>query len=194
MAAQDAVGDRMKRPAPDAAHVLAEQRFDASEHFARGAVGERDEQDWPGSDPGLNQPRDAISDRARLSRSGPGDDQNRPRAGADDRPLLFVQSFTIVDARRASRIRFDDELSRHWWLGRERGSGRARERGRVRWEEFLCPHALTLPLSRSLALQLSHYSASSSLIIAVCLMWATGRSFSPNNPRSTTISSWPRRS
>ena len=41
VAAQDSVGDRMKRPL-NAAHVLTEQRFDASEHFARGAVGERD--------------------------------------------------------------------------------------------------------------------------------------------------------
>ena len=136
VAAQDAIGDRMKGSAPDAAHVLTEQRFDASEHFTRGAVGERDEHDPPGRDTGLDQPRDAICHRARLARTRSGDDQNGARARADNRALLFVQSFAVIDERRARRIGFDDELSRHWCWGGG-GSG---------WDSSPTPHSHS-PLS-----------------------------------------------
>src|SRR4029079_1527358 len=104
----------MKGSAPDAARFLAQERFDTADHFTRRAVGEGDEQYSRGRDPGFDQPRDTICDRARLSRSGSGDDQNWPCASAYNRPLLFVQGFAVIDERRARGVGLDDELSRHW--------------------------------------------------------------------------------
>src|SRR5215813_3899554 len=131
----------MKGPAPDAARVLAEQRFDSAEHFTR----------------------DAISDRARLTRSGSGDNQNRPRARAGDRPLLFVQGFAVIHERCARRVGFDDEFSRHRWL--KNGSG---EYG-MGVGIFRCHSPFPTPYSL----------ASRSLMIAVCLIRASGWSVSP---------------
>src|SRR5689334_12496964 len=73
VAAQYAVGDGMKGAAPDLARVGLQQRLDAVEHLARRLVGEGDEQDARRRHARLDEPRDAVRDRARLARPRAGD-------------------------------------------------------------------------------------------------------------------------
>ena len=67
VAAQDAIGDGMKGAAPDFARIGLQQGFDAVEHFARRFVGKRHEQDARRRHAHFDEPRDAISHRARLA-------------------------------------------------------------------------------------------------------------------------------
>src|SRR5436853_3154877 len=67
VAAQDAIGDGMKGAAPDFARVGLQQRLDAVEHLARRFVGKRHEQNVRRRHAHFDEPRDAISHRARLA-------------------------------------------------------------------------------------------------------------------------------
>ena len=94
---QDEIRDAVKRPAPDAMHILrAGQRLDAPQHLARRAVGKCREHNSLRRNAVLDQIRDAIGDRPRLARARTGDDKRGLRLGRDDAKLLFVKFAAVT--------------------------------------------------------------------------------------------------
>ncbi len=91
-AAQQAGADGMERAHVKALGTAAEQLLDAMLHLARCLVGEGHGHDVPRRDAHvLDEVGDAVGQNARLATAGPGDDEQRPRAGADGVALGRVQ-------------------------------------------------------------------------------------------------------
>ena len=91
VAAQDKIGDAMKRSAPDASDIAAaRQHLDAAQHLARRAIGKSREHDARGRNALLDQVGDAVGNRARLAGACARDDERRARIGCGDRELFFV--------------------------------------------------------------------------------------------------------
>ena len=95
LAPQDARARRVERQDPHAlGDAAADQSLDAIGHLAGGLVRERDRQDRPGIHAELaDQVRDAVRQRARLPRAGPGHDEDRPLRVEDGLGLDVVQAF-----------------------------------------------------------------------------------------------------
>ena len=88
--AENAVSDRVKRAAPQAGDVVWNEAGDAVEHFARGLVGEREQQDVLRFDAVFEQIGDAINERAGLAAARSGDHERGSRRGGDGLELLPV--------------------------------------------------------------------------------------------------------
>ena len=89
-----------------AAHLLAppvEQRRSAGEHLAGGPAREGQQHDVFGLGARLDEVGHAVDERARLARTGPGNDQKRPAQCRRCGILLRVQRTGIVD--RQARLR-----------------------------------------------------------------------------------------
>ena len=94
-AAQELVADRMEGSAPDARHA-GHDALGALEHFVRGAVREREEENPLRRHALLNQIGHAVHERARLARAGGREHENRPVAGRRRRALFWVEDFTEI--------------------------------------------------------------------------------------------------
>ena len=103
--AEQAIADRVKRAAPDAARVDGNELLDAAEHLPRRLVGKRQEEDLRGVDAVFDQPRDAVGEGARLPAASAGDDQHRPVAGHHHLELLAVELLAVLDAILLRRLR-----------------------------------------------------------------------------------------
>ena len=102
VAAQQAVGDGVEGAAPEAVGGGAGELLDALEHLAGGLVGEGQQQDAPGGDALIQQPGDAVGQRARLAAAGAGDDERMPLRRRHGGILLGVQLGGVV--ARAARL------------------------------------------------------------------------------------------
>ena len=89
---QDADAVRVKRADLRLLLLLAEDLGQPLVHFAGGLVGERDRQDLPGRDPGLDQVGDAVDQDPRLAGPGAGQDEERPAGMEHGGLLLGVES------------------------------------------------------------------------------------------------------
>lgn len=98
MPAEDFVADGMEGAAPKALGAVGQEVGNALQHFARGLVGEGQQENVGRLDPVFEQVGDAIGQRARLAAARAGDDEHRPRAGSDGLTLLRVEFGLIVDA------------------------------------------------------------------------------------------------
>jgi hypothetical protein len=96
----------MECPAPESARIHRQQIRDAIEHFARGFVREREQQNVSRIDPVLEQVRHAIGEGARFARARAGDHQDRPRRSGHRRELLFIQLRRVIDV---GKLRSGDE-------------------------------------------------------------------------------------
>jgi hypothetical protein len=98
VAAEQAVADRVKRAAPDAARVDGDELLDAAEHLPRRFVRERDDEDVGRIDAVFDEPRHAIGERPRFAAARPGDDEHRPVAGHDHLELFRIELIFVRDA------------------------------------------------------------------------------------------------
>ena len=98
VAAKQAIADRVKGAAPDAARVDGHQLLDAAEHLAGGLVGESQQEDVLRIDAVLNEARHAVGEGARLSAAGTRDHQQWSLAGHDHLQLLGIQVLVVADA------------------------------------------------------------------------------------------------
>ena len=113
-AAQQPVADRVERSSHQPSHVHAQQGLDAPQHFARGPVRERQQEDAGRVVPGLDEARDAVDERPRLARTRPRDDQDRTAALEHDLPLLVVELPVVVHpVGLQPRWRLEDVLALH---------------------------------------------------------------------------------
>ena len=99
--------------------VAADESLGARQHFLRSPAGEGQQEDALGFDAALDQMRDAIDERARLSGSGAGDDEKGAVAVGCSRGLLWVQIRGEVALRRrdeslSSGVNPDGACVRHW--------------------------------------------------------------------------------
>jgi len=92
-------GDGVERSAPDPARgprfPVAEEPVDPAEQLARGAAGEGQQEDPIRRDASVDQMRHAVGERGGLSRSRPGDEQQRRVAMEHRLALPFVE---VVEA------------------------------------------------------------------------------------------------
>ncbi len=92
MRAQHPVAQAVKGADPHAAHVDRQHGGEPRQHFLRGLVGEGDRQHALRRDlSGLDQPRDAGRQHARLAAAGTGEDQGGLVGEGDRSELLLVQ-------------------------------------------------------------------------------------------------------
>ena len=94
---QHAVGHVVERAAPEPADALADEALRAVEHLARGAVGERQQQNPARVDAPLHEVRHAVRQRAGLARAGGRDDQHRPVRRPHRRELFGIQGFLEIN-------------------------------------------------------------------------------------------------
>ncbi len=106
VAAQEPVGHGMERPAPDARDVVGQEIAHPLQHFARGLVGEGQEQDVLRLDPVLDQVGDPVGQRPGLAAARPRDDEDRPRLGHDRGILLVVERGAVIDLRAGRGVVF----------------------------------------------------------------------------------------
>ncbi len=90
--AQNSVAHGVERPAPNPLASTGNKFATRPEHFARGFVCEREQQDVARIDPVLEQIRHALCERPRLTPAGAGDDQKRTGRCSHGRQLLLVNS------------------------------------------------------------------------------------------------------
>ena len=95
--AQDAVGNGMKRAAPQAGQVQGNQGANPFRHFTRRLVGEGQQQDVPRVRAVVQEPRHAVGQRARFSRTGPCNDERRSRFRRNGCILFFIKGRAVVD-------------------------------------------------------------------------------------------------
>ena len=89
--AQKPVADGMERPSVDACAAGPHQPLGAREHLARGAPGEREEEDALGRHSPFDEVSDAMDERASLARSGAGDDEQRRVLERDGASLIGIE-------------------------------------------------------------------------------------------------------
>src|SRR3954449_6785658 len=78
MRTQHAIAQAMKRTYPHPARVDRQHRRDAGQHLARRFVSERDREDTVRPDlSGLNEPRNARGEHARLAAASAGENESR---------------------------------------------------------------------------------------------------------------------
>jgi hypothetical protein len=91
--AQQPVAQAVKGADPHAAGVDRQHRRDARQHFLRRLVGEGDRDEAARAHlPGLDQPRNARGEHARLAAAGAGEDQRRLVRQRDRFELLFIEA------------------------------------------------------------------------------------------------------
>jgi len=95
--AQDTDTNGVKGAAPKIHDTAAEQVSDPFHHFAGRLVGEGQQEDAVGRDSVLDEPGDAIRQRARLACARTGKDQAGPRLCGDGLILLGVELLRVVD-------------------------------------------------------------------------------------------------
>ena len=103
VAAHEAVGDRVEGAAHHAPGVPAPRRAPevgprATEHLARGAPREGEQEHALGRRPLVDEPRDARGQRRRLARAGAGQHEQRPAGMGRGGALLGVQSVEVGGA------------------------------------------------------------------------------------------------
>ena len=87
---------------------------DAPHHFAGGLVGERQQQDAVGGDALFQQVGDAVGERARLARTGAGDDERRAGRRGDGGELLRVEFARVINLQMDGGLkRLQDVIARH---------------------------------------------------------------------------------
>ena len=113
--AQNPRADGMKRAAPERARSSWPSKSgDAPHHFAGGLVRERQQQDAVGGNALFQQIRDAVGERARLARTGAGDDERRAGRRGDGGQLLRIQFARVVNLQMDfGPERFNDVIARH---------------------------------------------------------------------------------
>ena len=87
----------MKGAARDGARAIADQLLCAPQHLLRRAPRERQQQDRAGRHAALDQPRDAIDQRASLARSRARHDQQRAVAMRHGGELRGIQQLGVLD-------------------------------------------------------------------------------------------------
>ena len=87
----------MKGAARDGARAISDQLLCAPQHLLRGATRERQQQDRAGRHAALDQPRDAINQRASLARSRSRHDQQRAVAMRHGGKLRGIQQLGVLD-------------------------------------------------------------------------------------------------
>lgn len=113
----------MKSPAPDAAGVDREQIGHAIEHLAGCFVGKSQQQDIARIYSILQQVGHAVSQGARLARTGAGNDELRTRRRDDGGQLLFVQFGLVINTDRARPYRtLQSVFTRHGGQAKNRSS------------------------------------------------------------------------
>ena len=123
---------------------LAEQIGDAPHHFAGGLVGEREQQDAVGGNALFEQIGDAVGERARLARTGAGDDERRAGRRGDGGELLRIEFARVINLQMdCGTERFEDVIARHGAeLKGQTGEGK---RKNIRWSaRFLDCSAATI--------------------------------------------------
>ena len=94
---EHAVGHVMERAAPEPADALADEALRALEHLARGAVGERQEQNAARIHTLLNKIRHAIRQRAGLAGTRRRNDEHGPVRRRNRRELFGIQRFFKIN-------------------------------------------------------------------------------------------------
>ena len=95
--AQHVVGERMEGAARDCARAISDELLCPPQHLLRGAPRERQQQDRAGRHAALDQPRDAIDQRASLARSRARHDQQRAVAMRHGGELRGIQQLGVLD-------------------------------------------------------------------------------------------------
>ncbi len=104
MHAQHPIAEAMERAHPHAARVDRQHRRDAGEHLARGLVRERDREEPVRTHlPGLDEPRDARREHARLAAARAGENQRGLRRQGDGFELFGVEAFEELRRHAARR-------------------------------------------------------------------------------------------
>jgi len=95
---EEARRHRVERAGGRPHEVRSDEGLDATLHLARGTVREREEEERRRVGSVLDEPRDAVDERARLARAGARDDERRAVRREDDGLLLLVQLARVIDA------------------------------------------------------------------------------------------------
>jgi hypothetical protein len=90
--AEEPVGRRVERAAPDPPRIDGDELLDAREHLAGGLVGEGQQQDVRRIDAVLDQARNAVGEGAGFAAAGAGDDEDRAVARHHHLELLGFSS------------------------------------------------------------------------------------------------------
>src|SRR5271163_358391 len=88
----------MKGAARDLAAAVADESLDPPQHLLGGAPRERQQQDCAWRNAALDQPRDAINQRAGLARTGARDYQHRTVAMGYRGKLRWIEQVGVLDA------------------------------------------------------------------------------------------------
>ncbi len=99
--AERAMADAVKCAAPEATRLEPGELVDAMEHFLRGLVGEREEENFTGADALGEEVGDAVGERAGLAGAGAGEDEERAGLGGDGVELFVVEGRAEIDGRNA---------------------------------------------------------------------------------------------
>src|ERR1044071_785968 len=97
MPAQNSVAHGVKRSAPQGRQFLTKQIRHAPHHLASGFVGKSQQENALWRNPLLEQIGYTVSQRARLTRTGAGNDQRRPWWSRHRSKLLFVELLRVVN-------------------------------------------------------------------------------------------------
>src|SRR5690348_8539106 len=120
----------MEGAAGDFARALADELLDPLKHLLRRPPRKREQQYRAGRNAALDKPRDAINQRARLTRPGTGDDQQWAVAMRHGGKLRGIQDLGVLNPE----VRLVDRL---------------RGRPRVLYEDYPVRHCLDLIPPRS---------------------------------------------
>ena len=101
--AQQAVADGVKRPTPEPADIVRQQRGDADEHFPRGLVGEGEQENAVRGYALLQQISHAISERARFARARARNHQRGSRRRGNGGVLLLIELARIINLQMHRR-------------------------------------------------------------------------------------------
>ena len=114
VAAEDAAAEGGEGAGPEGGGVVRGEVADALGHLAGSLVGEGEEQDLAGIDGVVEQPGDAVGERAGFPGAGAGDDQRAAGRRGDGGGLLGVERGGVVDAAGVRRGGFvEGVLARH---------------------------------------------------------------------------------
>ena len=91
----------MECPTGNVATPIADQLLSATQHLLRGATGKRQQQNRAGRNATLNQPRDAINQRASFAGARARDHQQWTLAMRHRRVLRGIQDLSVLDAEIA---------------------------------------------------------------------------------------------